>query len=97
MDGVLGTGAKLPALLVIIGQLGVGTSIGCRFSGTRPATIVRTLGIAAVSVLAMLSMTLVFALGLSYVTGLPYEELCERMLQSAMARRKGWGWVAAAL
>ncbi|HEY5607953.1 MAG TPA: AbrB family transcriptional regulator [Alphaproteobacteria bacterium] len=69
------THASLPAALVIFGQLGVGASIGCRFSGVRPATILRTLGLATVTVLVMLVLTLMFAFGLSHVTGLPYAEL----------------------
>ena len=69
------TEASLPAALVIIGQLGVGASIGCRFSGVKPAVILRTLGLATVTVLVMLAMTLAFAAGLSHVTTLPYAEL----------------------
>ena len=69
------TAARLPALLIIIGQIGVGASIGCRFSGVKPATILRTLGLATITVIVMLVMSLAFATGLSHITGLPYEEL----------------------
>ena len=69
------THASLPAALVIFGQLGVGAAIGCRFSGVKPATILRTLGLATVTVVVMLALTLVFASGLSSLTGLPYAEL----------------------
>lgn len=73
MTGI--THASLPAALVIFGQIGVGASIGCRFSGVKPATILRTLGLATVTVLVMLGLTLMFAFGLSHATGLPYAEL----------------------
>jgi hypothetical protein len=69
------TDASLPTLLIIIGQLGVGASIGCRFSGTRPAVILRTLGLATITVLVMLALSLVFAVALGRITGLPPGEL----------------------
>jgi len=69
------TEAKLPVLLIVFGQLGVGAAIGCRFSGANPRLILRTLYMATATVVIMLLLTLGFAFGLAAITSWPREAL----------------------
>ena len=64
------TEAKPPALLIALAQVVIGTSIGCRFTGTPVAMIGRTAFHAAVGTVLLLAVTLVFAFGLAWLTGL---------------------------
>lgn len=50
-----------PSELVLIAQLVLGVTIGCRFVGTPPRDIVRILGLSVGSTLILVSLTLAFA------------------------------------
>lgn len=69
------TDAKLPVLLIAFGQLGVGAAIGCRFSSANPRVVLRTLYLAAGTVVIMLALTICFAFGLAAITTWPREAL----------------------
>lgn len=63
------THASPPFVVVAAAQLAIGTSVGCRFSGVPFSLILKTLAIGAGGSLLMFLVTLLFALGLTYVTG----------------------------
>lgn len=69
------TAAKPPDLLVALSQVVVGTSIGCRFAGTAPALLGRTVLHAAGGTVILVIVTLVFSLALNWLTGLPLAAL----------------------
>ncbi len=60
--------ASPPFIAVAAAQLAIGTSVGCRFSGVPLRLILKTLTVGAGGALLMFLVTLVFALGLAYVT-----------------------------
>jgi hypothetical protein len=58
-----------PAIeIVIVAQLVLGTSIGCRFAGTAPREIIRILLLSLGSTVILLTITAVFAAGVSHVS-----------------------------
>jgi membrane AbrB-like protein len=63
------THASPPFVVIAAAQLAIGTSVGCRFSGVPFSVILKTLTIGAGGSLLMFLVTLLFALGLTYVTG----------------------------
>jgi hypothetical protein len=73
MTGV--TGSKLPPELVIIAQVGMGTALGCRFSGFDHGLLVRTIGTSAVAGAMMVVGTVFLSLGVHALTGIPTDQL----------------------
>ena len=69
------TAAKPPAALVAAAQVVIGTAIGCRFSGTAPSLIARTVAWAAGGTVLLVAVTLGFAFALNAATGLPVPAL----------------------
>lgn len=65
------TKATPPAEVVAVAQVVIGTAIGCRFAGTRLFFVLRVLISASGLTLILLGMTLLFALALHAMTGLP--------------------------
>ena len=63
--------AKPPDLLVAVAQVVIGTSVGCRFADVSARLILRALGFAAGSTVILLATSMVFALLVNAVTGLP--------------------------
>jgi membrane AbrB-like protein len=59
------TDFKPPAEIVIIAQVVLGVTIGCRFVGTPAATILRILALSVGSTAILLALTVTFALALS--------------------------------
>lgn len=69
------TAARPPVELSAAAQVVVGTAIGCRFAGTRFGLIVRALRYAAGGTALLLSVTMMTAGLLHWVTGLPFASL----------------------
>lgn len=57
-----------PGWLLAASQLVIGTALGAMFGGIKTAQIARSVGLAAVAMLAMLALSLVFAIGLAQVS-----------------------------
>jgi membrane AbrB-like protein len=60
-----------PTLLILIAQLVIGTIVGCRFLGAAWRDVGRDMVLGVASSLAMLGVTIVFAVLASRVTGIP--------------------------
>ncbi|HEV7252733.1 MAG TPA: AbrB family transcriptional regulator [Mesorhizobium sp.] len=69
------TEARPPAELVAAAQLILGASIGCRFTGTPPAQILRLVVVAAGATLITLALAVLFGWVLHRWTGLPLPAL----------------------
>lgn len=69
------TDDKPPEVIVAIAQVVVGTAIGCRFAGTAPAFVVRTVVKASGGTVVLLAVALLFAVGLNAATDLPLPNL----------------------
>ena len=60
-----------PSILVILAQVTIGTIIGTRFVGVTLGELRRDIGLAAISSLGMLAITLGFAFAIAWISGLP--------------------------
>ena len=69
------TDDKPPEVIVALAQVVVGSAIGCRFAGTAPGLVVRTVAIASGGTVVLLVVALAFAIGLHAVTALPLPNL----------------------
>jgi membrane AbrB-like protein len=69
------TGSKLPPELVMLAQVGMGTALGCRFSGFDRALIGRTIGTAVVAGAMMVVGTVLLSLAVHALTGVPTDQL----------------------
>ena len=69
------TTAQPPGEVVAVAQVVIGASIGCRFVGVPVKRVVGTLWLGGITTLMMMSITLIFALILERVLGLPFEAL----------------------
>lgn len=65
----------LPDWSVNLAQVVIGTALGLRFTGFRGATLLRAVWLSFLSVAAMLSIGLVFALGVAMATGMSFDIL----------------------
>lgn len=64
-----------PGELVVIAQVLLGTIIGCRFVGSTARSIGRALILSVGATVLMLTVTMLFAIGLHWVLGLPAEQI----------------------
>ncbi len=69
------TSASPPTLLVAAAQVVIGTSLGCRFAGVAPGTIARIALAASGASVLLIAITVLFAVALHGLTGLPGEAL----------------------
>ncbi len=69
------TAAVPPAWLVAAAQVVVGAGLGGRFAGFPPRLLLRTFGLAVLSVTAMLALDAALVLLLAPLTGLPFDVL----------------------
>ena len=60
-----------PTLLILVAQLVIGTIVGCRFLGATWGEVGRDMMLGVASSLAMLAVTVVFAMIVAEVTGIP--------------------------
>lgn len=60
-----------PGFLIVVAQLVIGTVIGCRFIGVSARQIGRDLSLGALSSVVMIGVAVIFAWGLTAITGLP--------------------------
>lgn len=63
------TDFKPPSELVIVAQIGLGTSVGCRFVGMTTREISQIFLVSSAFVFFMLALALLFAYGVSFATG----------------------------
>jgi membrane AbrB-like protein len=68
------TDFEVPTLIVAAAQVVLGASIGCRFAGTPPAAILRTLRVSLGATALLLAVTAGFAGTVAGLTGLPFAE-----------------------
>ncbi len=59
-----------PWELVAVGQIAMGTAVGCRFAGVRAASLLDTLRAAAGTTVILVGITVVFAMVLHRITGI---------------------------
>ncbi|MET0239286.1 MAG: AbrB family transcriptional regulator [Sphingobium sp.] len=64
------TDFRIPAWALAAAQVGLGATIGCRFMGLSLPMLARILGIAAGSTAIMLTLTFLWAFGISWATGI---------------------------
>jgi uncharacterized membrane protein AbrB (regulator of aidB expression) len=62
-----------PVEAIAVAQVVLGTAIGCRFSGTASATVVRAIVLALGALVILLTVAVAFALGLAWATGQHWE------------------------
>lgn len=64
------TDFRAPAELVVIAQIVLGSSVGARFAGVRPAEVLRVIGYSAACNGLMLAVTVLFALAVGAASGM---------------------------
>ena len=64
-----------PVEAVAVAQIVLGTAIGCRFAGTATMTVIKAIALALGALVVLLVVAVAFALGLAWVTGLPFDAL----------------------
>ncbi len=69
------TASKPPAELIVLAQIILGSSLGCRYVGVRLREIAGTLKIAVGSAVLLMVCAVVFSYGIHYVTGFKSEAL----------------------
>lgn len=69
------TDFKLPSGIIAVAQIVIGSSIGCRFSGVPPILIARVFALSIGATTLLLSLSVIFSLGIAYLTGLNPEAL----------------------
>ncbi|PTQ75903.1 AbrB family transcriptional regulator [Celeribacter persicus] len=69
------THSSPPALLVVAAQVILGTSMGCRFRGAKPALVFNTLALTFGGTLITMALSLGFAVGLHHLFGQTTEQV----------------------
>lgn len=69
------TDFQVPSVIIAAAQVVLGASIGCRFAGTPPRAILRTLALSLGATAILLTVTAAFAGLVSRITGLPFPEM----------------------
>lgn len=65
----------LPTALVAFAQVVIGASIGSRFASASPTAILRVMALSVGSTILLLTITLLFAFGISHMSGVPLAAL----------------------
>lgn len=69
------SGFTVPTIVIILAQIVLGTTIGCRFTGVQPARILAILATSAGATLILLASAVCFAMGLQFFVDMPVEGL----------------------
>jgi membrane AbrB-like protein len=69
------TDSSPPLEAVALAQVVLGTAIGCRFAGTRAITVLHAMVLAVGALILLLTIAVVFALAVGWLTGLDFDAL----------------------